>query len=264
MVCNCAVYESPQGAGWETVQKGGGNGNPEPPEITPPDDGTQVLETPGAAPTELAVLQINELRTEFSNVHSNGEYIEFKVMKAGNLEGLYLYIMVDPVNPFVYEFPPVDVAAGEYITLHLQTFDSISADELGDNISDWNGNDSCPTARDLWVAGTREWLHATEIVFLQDDYYVISDAVVLNEAPGASWDTDKAYFGGITEDLFNCGMWKSADGNKPTPLDAVDTSAIQYSPLKSVCRREGSANTHSAKDWYVTADGNITPGQANK
>jgi len=226
---------------------------------------TQEKETPEVEMPELALLQINELRTEFSTTMKNVEYIEFKVIKGGNLEGLYVYIINDPIDPFIYEFPPVDVETGEYITLHLRTLDkNNSCDELRGDLKISGGADACPTARDLWVTGNNKWLYKTDIVYIQDDDGTIFDAVVINEKPSKEWSYNLSFYDEVIEDLYDCGMWQSADGSKPTPLDAVNTSAIGTSVYKSVSRYEGKENTHSIKDWYITSTGSLTPGQPNR
>jgi len=245
------------------------------PVIVPPDDApyegggeTPVVVVPITVPPVVAppregegeaqnLLMLNELRTEFAGLGKRAEYIEFKATAAGNLKGLSLHIMYDAGKPFVYNFPAVTVASGEYITLHLQTFESVCIDELGENLSLSGGNESCPTARDLWVSGTAEVLHKTDIVYLQGANGKIIDAVVMNEKPGAAWNSNQAHFAGIVDTLRQCGMWRSAD--------AVNTSAIigtSYS--QSVSRDEDMENTHSADDWYITGIGGITPGKANQ
>jgi len=257
------------------------NNEPEMPEVIPPEDGTQEGESEETETQEIEtteteteegeaeedetqegetqeknLLMLNELRTEFAGSGKRAEYIEFKTTAAGNLKGLSLHIMYDAVNPFVYAFPAVDVAEGEYITLHLQTFESVCIDELGENLSLSGGNESCPTARDLWVAGTSEVLHKTDIVYLQDEKGRIIDAIVMNEKPGVTWNNNQAHFAEIVDTLRKCGMWQSAD--------AVNTSAIGTSYFISVSRDEEIENTHSANDWYITGIGGITPGKANQ
>ena len=230
-----------------------------PPEIIPPEDGTQESEpeegepepeeeTPIDETHDTALLHINELRTELSIIDKRAEYIEFKIMQAGNLHGISLYIMYEAQNPFIYKFPDITVMQGEYITLHLQTFENGCADELGDNLSLSRGNDSCPTARDLWVSDTAELLHKTDIVYLKNENGIIIDAVILNENPGKTWNSNQAHFAEIMDNLFNAGMWKSANGQKPTPLDAVNTSTIGTNTQKGISRYEGRENTHSAAE----------------
>ncbi|WP_461255941.1 hypothetical protein [Treponema sp. R80B11-R83G3] len=209
-------------------------------------------------------IEINELRTEYSKSASRAEYIEFKVKSAGNLDGLKLYIMWDAKKPYFYDFPAIDVKSGEYVTLHLRTLEDDCVNELGEDLSESAGTDSNPTARDLWVYGTEKLLHKTDIVYLQDANGEILDAVILNETPDETWSKNRAHFAGIIEDLYNKGAWKSADGQLPSPFDAVDTSTIKSSATKSVSRYEGKENTHTANDWYVTDTGKASPGLPNK
>jgi len=226
----------------------------EPPEETPP----KIL------PPVINLLEINELYTEYSGKTKHAEYIEFKALQSGNLNGLSLHIMYNAKKPFIYYFPAVDVALGEYITLHLRTLENNCIDELEDDLSLSDGVDSCPTARDLWVSGSVKSLHKTDIVYLQDEYGRILNAVIMYETPGNTWNKNQAHFAEIAENLFYAGVWKSADGEKPTPLDAVDTSSIKTSTTKSVSRYEGQENTHTSNDWYVTAANSVSPGQPNK
>jgi len=207
-------------------------------------------------------IEINELRTEFSG--SRVEFIELKVKSAGELNGLQLYIMWNVKQPYIFDLPSVNVKAGEYVVYHLRTVDSGCVDELGEDLSESKGTDSSPSARDLWFSGSKEWLHKTDVVYLQDANGNILDAVVLNEKPGETWEKTLAHFAGIMEDLFNKGMWKSADGELPGPLDAVDTSTVKTSATKSISRYEGKENTHTSKDWYITDQWGATPGQPNK
>jgi len=236
----------------------------EPPEIEPPETEPTEIEPPIVIPPVVKLLEINELYTEYSSSTKRVEYIEFKALQTGNLNGISLHIMYDAKNPFIYRFPSVDVASGEYITLHLRTLESASIDELEDDLALSGGVSSCSTARDLWVAGTAKLLHQTDIVYLQDEYDRILDAVIMNETPGNTWNKNQAHFAEITEKLFNAGVWVSADGEKPTPLDAVDTSSIKSSATKSVSRYEGRENTHTSNDWYVTNTNGASPGQPNK
>jgi len=228
----------------------------EPPEVIPP------ITPPIAMPNNVKLV-INELRTEYSSTAKRVEYIEFKVTKEGNLNGISVHIMYDAKNPFVYNFPAVNVALDEYITLHLRTIENDCIDELGDNLSLSGGVESCPTARDLWVEGSEKYLHKTDIVFLQDASGNIIDAIVMNEKPSETWNKNRSHFQGITEYLCNVGAWESKDGEKPTAFDAVDTSSIGSSYVKSVCRYEWQQNHFNTTDWYINTTA-ATPGLANK
>jgi len=209
-------------------------------------------------------IEINELRTEYSKDASRAEFVEFKVKSAGNLEGLRLYIMYNAKKPFVFDFPPVDVKPGEYITLHLRTLESSCINELGEDLSESEGTDSSSISRDFWVPGSTKLLHKTDIVYLQDANGRILDAVILNEEPDETWKKNFSHFAEIIEYLHDIGAWKSMDGNLPGPLDAVDTSTIKSSATKSISRHEGKENTHTVKDWHITNTGGATPGLPNK
>jgi len=205
-------------------------------------------------------IEINELRTEYSN--PKVEFIEFKVKSAGDLQGLQLFIKYNDKKTYVYNFPNVDVTLGEYVVYHLRTLNSTCVNELGENLSESTGTDSCPTARDLWVSTSGKPLHKTDIVYLQDANGEIPDAIFMNVMPAETWCKDHAYFMEIMEKLFNKGAWKSADGNLPGLHDSVDTS--NTTATRSISRYEGRENTHSAKDWYVTDTSGATPGMPNK
>ena len=209
-------------------------------------------------------IEINELRTEYSKDASRAEFVEFKVKSAGNLGGLRLYIMYNAKKPFVFDFPPVDVKSGDYITLHLRTLESSSINELGEDLSESEGIDSSPISRDLWVPGSTKFLHKTDIVYLQDANGRILDAVILNEEPGETWKKNFSHFTEIIEYLHDRGAWKSMDGNLPGPFDAIDTSTIKSSATKSISRYENKENTHTVKDWHITNNGGATPGLPNK
>jgi hypothetical protein len=195
------------------------------------------------------------LRTECEEYKKRTEYIELKVRQGGSMEGLYLYsVMNNAQDIFVYIFPEIDVETGEYITLHLRTFDNNNCcDELRDDMTISGGVEACPTARDLWVTGNAKLLDKTGIVYIQDVNGKIMDAVIMNENPSGTWNSNQSHFAEIAEKINNAGMWLSAD--------AVNTSAIGKSIYKSVSRYEGRENTHSSKDWYIAEY--ITPGQPN-
>ena len=225
---------------------------PEPPEVIIPPPPPQPPEPPEVELSETLLLVINEVRPDYSTNLKYAEYIEFKVKGGGNMKGLQVHIMNEARNPFIYTFPAIDVAEGEYITLHLRTFENNCINELGGNLSLSGGIESCPTARDLWVSGSEKLLHKTDIIIVQDINGVIHDALCLNETPGKPWGKNQAHFSAILEDLNNKMAWKSPDG--------VDTSAASI--YKSVNRRESVKNTHSVNDWYLTV--NTSPGLPNK
>lgn len=205
-------------------------------------------------------LQINELRTEYSK--PKAEFIELKTVTAGNLGALRVFITGNTKSPLVYEFPPVETKAGEYIVLHLRTMEEAVRDELGDNLNESGGTDSSPDARDIWIAGTEKLLHKTDAVYVLDQDDAVIDAVMLAESPDSWWSKD--YFAEAAEFLFNTDKaWKSAK-NAPaicSPAEAVASG--KTTNTRTICRDETVDDTNTAGDWYITNTSCATPGKPN-
>jgi hypothetical protein len=203
-------------------------------------------------------LVINELRTE--NSKPRYEFIELKTLKAGNLGALRVFIAGNYKAPMVYEFPPVEVANGEYITLHLRTTEENSRDELGPNLNESGGTDSSPTARDFWIPGSTKLIHKTDVIYLLDQDDRVVSAVMLSENADPWWNKD--YFADAAEFLFNAGAWKNPDGSMCGPSGAVQSTGT--TATRTICRDETlKANSGTAADWYITANSSATPGALN-
>jgi len=203
-------------------------------------------------------LLINEIRTEYSKPKC--EFIELKTLQAGNLGALRLFIAGNYKAPMVYEFPPVEVAAGEYITLHLRTTEETNRDELGRNLDESGGADSSPTARDLWIPGTGKLLHKTDVIYVLDQDDRVVDSVLLSESADPWWNKD--YLAESAELLFNAGAWESPDGKICSPADAVSSSGTTVT--RTICRDETlKQSSGTAADWYITANSSATPGKPN-
>jgi hypothetical protein len=207
---------------------------------------------------QIPKLVINELRTEYSKPKC--EFIEFKTLEAGNLGALRVFIASNNKAPMVYEFPPVNVASGEYVTLHLRTTEESNRNELGTNLEESGGADSSPTARDLWVPGSTKMLRKTDTVYLLDQDDRVVDAVMLSESADPWWNKD--YLAEAAEFLFKAGAWKNPDGNMCSPADAVLSSGTTLT--RTICRDETlKQNSGTATDWYITANSSASPGKPN-
>jgi len=206
----------------------------------------------------LPSLLITELRTE--NTKPKYEFIEFKTLEAGNLGALRVFVAGNYKAPLIYEFPSIEAARGEYITLHLRTTEEDSRDELGHNLQESGGTDSSPTARDLWIPGSTKLLHKTDAVYLLDQDDRVVDAVMLSENADPWWS--KTYFAEAAEFLFNAGAWKSPDNEICAPSKAVQSTGT--TTTQTICRDESLVkNSGTAADWYIVAKSNATPGKPN-
>jgi hypothetical protein len=187
-------------------------------------------------------LVINELRTEYASASGRNpprvESVEFLAKSAGNLGALRLFIAGSSPQP-VFEFPPAEIRAGEYIVLHLRTMMEGCVDETGGNLALSGGHEALPDVRDFWVPGTTKLLRKTEIVYLVDQDDRIIDAVLLSEDPGSAWG--KAALTSAAEFIAAQRAWlprgNDAGGSYTlTPCDAIITKTA--TATRTVCRDE--------------------------
>ena len=99
------------------------------------------------ANTHPAKLRITEIRPLYSS-KPKSEFIEFIVMKSGNLAGITITNVGDKQNPH-YRFPAAEVSAGETVVYHWRSVEEgIRAELTVKTIS--GGTQACSTARDFW------------------------------------------------------------------------------------------------------------------
>jgi hypothetical protein len=208
----------------------------------------------------MPALRINELRTEYSK--PKAEFIEFKTLEEGNLAAMRLFIAGNSKSPMVYEFPGIEVGAGEYILLHLRSMEETNKDETGNNLDESGGVDAVAEVRDLWRPGTEKILHKTDAVYLLDQDDEVIDAVLLAENPDPWWN--KEYLAEAAGFLYKQGAWESAEKEVPGPAAAVNTYNIKSAMTRSVSRDETVPDGNTLADWYITATGGISPGKPNK
>jgi hypothetical protein len=210
-------------------------------------------------------LMITELRTEYSKPRA--EFVELKILSGGNLGAMRLFLAGRSISVPVYEFPPADVRAGEYIVLHLRTTQEGWIDETGEDLSLSAGADALAAVRDFWVNGTEKLIHKTDAVYLMDQDDTIIDGVLLSENQEPWWT--KPDFAAAAELFAAQGVWFPVDesGNTlvpedgwiPAPGDAAQTTGT--TSTRTVCRDETAENSTAA--WYITATSGHTPGKEN-
>ena len=209
-------------------------------------------------------LQINELCTEYANAAAGKkeEFIELKMKSAGNLGAMRVFILgnTNATKQTIYEFLPVEVDEGEYVVLHLRTWDDSCKDEYGGIMEESVSLNSSAEAWDFWIPGNTKLIHkaATAVYVLDQDDRVL-DAVMFSEKPDTWWTKD--YFAEAAEFLYNSGAWKSASGKVCGPVDALSSAGTTNT--RTICRDETVENTNTAEDWYITATSSATPGNPN-
>jgi hypothetical protein len=201
-------------------------------------------------------LVINELQDDYAK-DARIEFVELRTLSAGNLGAIRLFITSYTKNPLVFEFPPVEVEAGEYVCIHLRTVDEGTVNETGPDLNLSAGR-YATEGRDFWIPGSTKFLHKTDVVYLLDQDDNIIDAVMMSESPD-SWGTgSKEHFVTAADLLHKQGAWIAADGGIPGPQDAIPSQNKTAS--RSISRDETVPDTNSAADWYITAHTTKNPG----
>jgi len=161
--------------------------------------------------------------------------------------------------PMVYEFLPVEVRDGDYVTLHLRCTESGCIDEYGNDLAESGGTDSSPTARDFWVQGNVKLLHKTDAVYVLDQDDKVLDCVMISENPDPWWN--KEYFADTAQILFEQGAWKTENALICGPVNSVMSAGT--TATRTICRDENTVNSHTAAGWYIAATSCATPGKPN-
>jgi hypothetical protein len=210
-------------------------------------------------------LLINEMRFTYDS-NKSSEFIELHTQTDGNLGAMRLFVASTSLDEPIYEFPPVEVAAGEYIMLHLRTLGVDKAvDELGSELNLSKANrpdDSKDDARDLWVPGSTKYLHKTDVIYLLDQDDMILDGLAVmetSEAWGKNKDLSKA-----AELLAKQSAWFDANGKAvKTPGGADTISSANTTTTRTLCRNEAIPDSNTLADWYICANSGASPGAKN-
>ena len=215
----------------------------------------------------MPALVFNELR--FDNSGSKVEFVEFFALEKGNLGAMRLFIAHQSLSAPLYEFPPVEVKAGEYIVLHLRTTEEGCVDETGPELDLSGGTEAQSSARDFWIPGSKKLLHNTNGLWLLDQDDGIIDALLLSETPdlgGVSAALSRT-FAAAAEFLGSQNGWLPPAGSPlagnwvPSPADAVITKGTTNT--RTLCRDESIPPERRAGNWYITATSSATPGKPN-
>jgi hypothetical protein len=170
----------------------------------------------------------------------------------GNLGAKRVFIIgnSNAARQTIYEFSPVEVKNGDYVTLHLRTIDPSNKDEYGSDLAESGGRNASPTGRDFWVPGNTKLFHRTAMVYVMDQDDRILDAVMISENPHLPWPRD--FLAETADFLLEQGAWIG---------EAVNSSGT--TGTRTINRDETLENTNSNADWYITATSGLTPGGPN-
>lgn len=206
---------------------------------------------------------INELVTEGSATHPDA--VEFYVARGGDCAGLAFFVGSPMDYACRYVFPPLAVAAGDYVVLHLkpqgvagEVDESTAKDESA-------GLDASASAWDLWCRGGDGALPGKNgvVALCSSPHGAMLDAVPYSERFA---DSDTAYGGFGSAALRDrvaavvaAGAWVGSD--PPRPEDCARSAGT--TSTRSVCRSSSSGDSDSGADWHVVPTKGASLGSAN-
>ena len=231
-------------------------------------------------------LALSEVRSSYGDVSDGGiktkrgEFVEIVALDDGNLSGVELLSAGDGEDK-KYEFPPIFVKRGEYITVHLRKIQTSDYDGIVDEDSDLKASksvDSNSFALDLWVDNTTARIAKDDIVLLRrcrDG--AILDCVLFVSPDKEAWP--KSYEPYIRT-LETKGNWYDTEGNISVSIESACSNAGMEYATRSLSRQnialliEKAAKDdlfevkEDALQWFVvvknrSADPGPTPGYKN-
>ena len=218
-------------------------------------------------------LILSEVRTEASK--PKPEFIELYCLSGGNTGGMVLEIAYNKLGSVKYTLPAADVSAGEYIVVHLRSYDDqkmLCVDETGTDAASLSAStaaDSCPGSRDFWLKDNTKVIGKTAVIMLWErSRGRMLDAILIAESEKESWQT--AYAGDAAQSAVLADVW--IDG--ASVLDAVcsdkvtATRTVSRQNIPQLAAAVGDADflwpvPVAASDWMVVATSQATPGKEN-
>jgi hypothetical protein len=163
---------------------------------------------------------------------NRGEYVEFLVLKAGNLGGLELASGMDG-EAKKYCFPPVDVEAGEVFLVHLRTAGEGCVDER-ENLNEATAAHSADGVLDLWAENTEARFNdGADVILLRNSAGDILDAFMYADEKTLEWKKGAVTFAGqaVAAGIYDGEEVSEAVVNKSTTslksFTRLDAQAMQ-------------------------------------
>ncbi|MBP5695089.1 MAG: hypothetical protein J6X11_00405 [Treponema sp.] len=229
----------------------------------------------------IAISEVHIANSKTAKNKWKAEYAELLVLTDGNLSGLELVCTGSysskKEDAGIYKFPPVEVKAGEYITVHLCRNESYSGmnDDEEDNLLLSKSPDSSSLALDLWANNESSVTKTSDALLVQNsaDSCILDAVLFVQESSSGKrteWKTGtKEWLGAIEAS----GVWQQSDGSSSASEESAFCGSWSKSATtKSICRK----NTKSLLDavrqdkdallknnkgcWAVASP---TPGYAN-
>lgn len=196
-------------------------------------------------------LILSEVQTKYSN--PKAEFVEIYAKTGGNLSGVCIFSAKDGAK-MRYEFPAVEVEAGEFIVAHLRNSEAGVQNETGSDLS-LSGGTYSSESRDLWAENTSARLgDKTDVVLLEKSAGgEVLDAVAFAESSLEDWP--KEIYKEALDRAVKAGVWSSS-----SIKDAANGDKL--SATRTISRQTDAVP--AGKDgWLVTATNTASPGKPN-
>ncbi len=207
---------------------------------------------------------LNEVLTQGSTTHP--DVLELAVLESGNLAGLTFRVGCAGKPVLRYVFPPCQVAAGEYVVLHLKPQGiPEERDETADAAAS-GGLDAYPYSRDFWYRGGDGALPGENgvLTLYRSPTGSLRDALLYSARTSGS-DTKYGGFGSQSlldqaRSIVAEGGWV-IPGSEVRPEDAARSEGT--TSTRTICRSSASADSDTASDWHVVPTKGSTIGRQN-
>lgn len=195
------------------------------------------------------------------------EFVEFYVLKAGNLGGMIFKSAYDgPQND--YMFPAVEVQKGEYIVLHLRTSIQNPISELGTQLNKAIGPNCTDTGRDLFALRNSSCLGKDDVLLLYNRLNGdVFDALLYARSEKTDWGKERLVE--YAHIAYENQIWKDGEGVEYAVLSDKTTSTRTLSrqnigKLKAQYDVDKKIPIAQKKnDWIVVKTGKASPGIVN-
>ena len=191
------------------------------------------------------------------------EFVEFLCIQDGNLSDLEFFTAYSGEKS-TYYFPPLEVKKGEYITLHLRTENTGKsatkikgyANESAEDKTKSKTAESCDTAIDLWIEGTKAMIGNSDILVLQNNLGKIQDSLVYYTT---STEPNFTKYSKTVLNVEQSGFWVDQSGKNACSVESGVCVGKSFSANRSLSRKNceeilqnGNLSQSSADDWIIT------------
>jgi hypothetical protein len=208
-------------------------------------------------------LLINELTPRGSGNHP--DVVELKALGAGNVGGAVLYLGTPGSYDARLVFPPLEVAAGSFLVVHLRPSGGPGEVDETTDMAASTGFDASDTAFDFWMRDGKGLGGNNGVVSLFDrpggaclDGVLYSNRTVESDELYAGFGSAETR--ARAEELADCGAWAPA-GARITPEDGINPEGS--TGTRSLCRSAASDDSNRAQDWHIVPTRRSTIGAGN-